>query len=230
MRRIALSLVLASTATLAACSGGGSVLNFGGSNTAKYVSIQPYFAGQGGGPSQTIASFIVAQPSYPTFANKTSITLKATGLSDQNAGLVNTTYRWTAALTNTGTFTQNAVNQQAACPKTINVYAAPLSTTPVPPATVPVLPAPVSTVNIGTTDLTNNIAVQPEDSSVATFNVPAYAAIAPTPATLSYAYAANGAPPAIGGATESAPSYCVVITAIAANGASGSVTLLAQAI
>lgn len=201
MRRIVLSFVLATAASLAACSGGGSVLNTG-SSTAGYVRITPQFAGQGGGSGTTTTVFSVTQGK--------SITVKADAFGN-GGGLVNTTFRWTAALVNSGAYNNAATGSQSACPTTVALYGFPLAAPPV--ALVP--------RNIGTADLSNNIAVQPEDSSVATFNAPAYAAIYPAPnAGTTYGSSATATTP---------PSYCVVISAIAANNAVGSVTAFALA-
>ena len=204
MRRIVLSIVLASAASLAACSGGGTVLNTGGT-APNYVAISPYFAGQGAGVSNTTNTFAVAQGK--------SITVKANSFTS-NGGLVNSTFHWTAALVNSGSYNSNSVQTPVACPTTVNIYPNPFPAAPAVPA--------ATAVKLGGADLSNNIAVQPEDSSVATFNAPAYIAIAPPPVGTQYG-SANTTP------ATTPPSYCVVISAIANNGATGSVTAFAQA-
>jgi hypothetical protein len=99
MRRIALTLVVLGSAALTACSGGGSVLNFGSNSTPDRIDITQ----QG-------------QTNTPRVFAGTPITLSAQSLKGpQNSTISTNAFKWTAALVTSGTYPINALGGTKAC-------------------------------------------------------------------------------------------------------------------
>jgi hypothetical protein len=101
MRRFVLSLAaVLSAAALSACSGGGSVLGFGGDN-----------------PSPDHVIITVAAPSnIARVLPGAGLAMSATQVhGDQNGLLSGNNYRWSAALVTSGTYTVNALGVTKPC-------------------------------------------------------------------------------------------------------------------
>jgi hypothetical protein len=116
MRRIALTLVVLGSAALSACSGGGSVLNFGSNSIPDQISITQ-----------------VGQTNTPRVLAGTSIVLSAQALKGpQNSTISTNSFKWTAALVTSGTYAVNSLGGTKPC-------ATPSITTP-PAGAVPFAP------------------------------------------------------------------------------------------
>lgn len=98
MRRIVLSLAVLGAASLAACSGGGSVLNSSGANTPDNVIV-------------TVAGSNVAR-----VLPGASLPISAVAVSgSQNGVLSNNRFTWTATLVTSGAYTSNTTGQTKPC-------------------------------------------------------------------------------------------------------------------
>jgi hypothetical protein len=99
MRRIALTLVVLGSAALTACSGGGSVLNFGSNSTPDHILVTQ----QG-------------QTNTPRVIAGTSIVLSAQAVKGSQNGTISTNvFKWTAALVTSGTYPVNALGGTKPC-------------------------------------------------------------------------------------------------------------------
>jgi hypothetical protein len=107
MRRIVLSLAVLGAASLAACSGGGSVLNSVGANTPDNVIVT--VAG-----SSNVARVLPGA----------SLPISAVAVSgSQNGVLSNNRFTWTAALVSSGTYTYNTTGQTKPCAQIVQTPA-----------------------------------------------------------------------------------------------------------
>ena len=98
MRRIVLSLALAASAALAACSGGGQVLSTGGSGSDRV------FISTGG------------QSNIPRVLAGSSIALSAVALrGSQNGVVTNNAFVWHAAIVNDVSYTANTLGGTKTC-------------------------------------------------------------------------------------------------------------------
>ncbi len=115
MRRFVLSLAaVLSAAALSACSGGGSVLGFGGDN-----------------PSPDHVIITTAAPSnIARVLPGAGIALSATQVhGSQNGMLSGTNFRWSAQLVTSGTYTVNALGQTKPCANVNITFPGPPSST-----------------------------------------------------------------------------------------------------
>jgi hypothetical protein len=99
MRRIALTLVVLGSAALSACSGGGSVLNFGSNSTPDRIEITT-----------------VSQSNTPRVFPGASLALSAQALKGpQNSTISTNAFKWTAALVTSGTYPVNVLGGTKPC-------------------------------------------------------------------------------------------------------------------
>jgi hypothetical protein len=99
MRRIALTLVVLGAAALTACSGGGSVLNFGSNSTPDHIDITQ-----------------VGQTNTPRVLAGTTLALSAQALKGpQNSTISTNAFTWTAALVTSGTYPINSLGGTKPC-------------------------------------------------------------------------------------------------------------------
>jgi hypothetical protein len=99
MRRIALTLVALGAVALTACSGGGSVLNFGSNSTPDHILIT------------TVGQTNVAR----VFAG-TPINLSAVQVKGSHNGILSTnTFKWTAALVTSGIYPVTSLGTTKPC-------------------------------------------------------------------------------------------------------------------
>jgi hypothetical protein len=99
MRRIALTLFVLGSAALSACTGGGSVLNFGSNSTPDHIDITQ----QG-------------QTNTPRVLAGTSIALSAQAVKGGlNSTISTNAFKWTAALVTSGTYPINSLGGTKPC-------------------------------------------------------------------------------------------------------------------
>jgi hypothetical protein len=173
MRRIVLSLAVACSAALTACSGGGQVLGTGGTD-----------------PDHVVIS-VAGQLNVARVNAGSPLTLSAVGVKgSQNGAIYTSTFTWHAAIINGQSYPTTNFGQSGTL-------------------------KPCATVSSGTTpytpDYTTYLTFDAANPANVTFTPPA---LIPPPA---------GSTGAVATPLPTANAYCAVVTAKAANGATGSI-------
>jgi hypothetical protein len=195
MRRFVLSLAVMGAAALVACSGGGSVLSFD----------------NGGGSPDRVIVTVVGPTNIARVLPGAGLALSAVGTrGSQNGTTVNNSFRWSAALVTSGTYTFNADGQTRPCQQLVfQPFPFPAGSTPTP------APIPYAA------DFSIYVTIDPTNESNIIFSPPI---AVPNPGPASPPLPATP-PPGAGSLATNFP-YCVVVSATNRNsGAVGSITV-----